>query len=166
MRKLFFIGPLLCALLCGAQTQTIPVELQGRWTIRRVIPTRSISCWGYDQGKKLLGTQIEYGSNVLTWRDVVTRDLHVTISTVTAKQFHDDNSSLSSDGSQVDFHQLGIRKNEVTQVELRHLSSKNLFQETGELPGDSVLLKNGNTIVFSVCGLFFEAKRVAGKSAQ
>jgi hypothetical protein len=35
-----------------------------------------------------------------------------------------------------------------------------ITRATTEIPGDLLLLKNRNTIVFSVCNVYFEAKRL------
>ena len=41
-----------------------------------------------------------------------------------------------------------------------------ITKTTTEIPGDEVLLKNNDTIVFSVCSLYFEAKRLSPSDAE
>ena len=36
----------------GASAQDVPKEIWGKWTIRRIVPTRTISCWGDPEAKK------------------------------------------------------------------------------------------------------------------
>lgn len=77
---------------------------------------------------------------------------------MTADKFRDENSSPSSSGSQVDFRQLGIVAKQATEISIRHEAAK-VSGATTEIPGDNVLVKDANTIIFSVCNLYFEAKR-------
>ncbi len=83
------------------------------------------------------------------------------VSVVTAKQFHDDNSGQGANSSQVTFGQLGIKAATANQVAINHPgTTSELPVEPSEIPGDVVLLKSHNTIVFSVCNVYFEAKRL------
>lgn len=138
--------------------KAIPQELWGTWIVRRDIPTRTISCWDEAQAKKLIGTEIEYSAEVFRWRDAVTKNPTAKVITVTAKQFHDENSGGGANDSQVDFKQLGIRADSVTEIEIDHPDA-NITGATIEIPGDDVLLKDNNTIIFSVCSVYFEADR-------
>jgi hypothetical protein len=61
-------------------------------------------------------------------------------------------------GSQVSFRQLGMKVLETKQVSINHAPAK-ITGATTEIPGDDVLLKNRNAIVFSVCNVYFEAKK-------
>ena len=45
------------------------------------------------------------------------------------------------------------------QVSIGHAPAT-ISSATTEIPGDVVLLKNRNAIVFSVCNVYFEAKRL------
>ena len=62
-------------------------------------------------------------------------------------------------GSQVSFHQLGIAAKSAREISIHHAPA-NISGATVEIPGDSVLVKDSDTIVFSVCNIYFEAKRV------
>jgi hypothetical protein len=146
--------------LANAQAQTIPQQLWGKWVVTREIPTTTISCWGSAEAKTLLATEIEYSKEKFRWKNVVTEHPVAESKIVNAEQFHDDNSGQGSNSSQVTFRQLGIKAKQATQVSIRH-SPAAITGATSEIPGDEVLLKNENTIIFSVCNAYFEAKRVA-----
>lgn len=139
--------------------QNIPQELVGKWVIQRELPTRTISCWGEKEAKAIIGTEIEYTIDSLRWKHVVVKHPTVTVAVVNAEQFERDNSSPSVNGSQVSFRQLGMKVLETKQVSINHAPAK-ITGATTEIPGDDVLLKNRNAIVFSVCNLYFEAKRL------
>jgi hypothetical protein len=142
---------------CGAQN--IPSLIWGKWIVRRELPSRTISCWGENDAKAIIGTQIEYSDKIFRWNGVVTNNPTSETKTVTADQFSNENSSPSSNGSQVSFHQLGIVAKSAREISIHH-EPANISGATVEIPGDSVLVKDSDTIVFSVCNIYFEAKRV------
>jgi len=78
---------------------------------------------------------------------------------VIADQFSNENSSPSSNGSHVSFQQLGIVAKQAREIAIRH-EPASISGATVEIPGDSVLVKDSETIIFSVCNIYFEAKRV------
>src|SRR5579862_2111694 len=139
--------------------QSIPKDLWGKWKIVRIIRTRTISCWGESDAKQILGTEIEYSEKSFRWKHSMTTDPLVEDRVVTADQFRDENSSPSTNGSQADFQQLGIRANHVREISIDH-EPGNITHATVEIPGDSLLVKDPNTIVFSVCNIYLEAKRI------
>jgi hypothetical protein len=145
MRKLFCFLILITSGLAAAQ---IPRELVGKWIIERELPTKTISCWGEEDAKTIIGSEIEYTSDSFKWKSTVVKHSAVEQRTVSAEQFERENSSPSVHGSQVSFRSLGINASRVKQV------------STTEIPGDQVLLKNHNAIVFSVCNFYFEAERL------
>jgi hypothetical protein len=158
------LEPILVAALlvtATASAQSIPKEIWGNWTIQRQLPTRTISCWGDSDAEKLIGTQIEYSDKVFRWERTTTPNPVAEVKTVTAEQFRAQNSSPSSNGSQIDFHQLGIGA-AAKEISIQHKPA-NITGATVEIPGDDVLVKNPDTIVFSVCSLYFEARRNPGK---
>ena len=146
------------ALLAGsfATAQSIPHELIGKWVIQRELPTATISCWGEKEAKAIIGSEIEYTADSLRWKRVVIRHPAVEVHVITAQQFESENSSPSVNGSQVSFRQLGINLPETKEVKLEHPAA-NITSATTEIPGDQLLMKDGNTIVFSVCNVYFEA---------
>ena len=142
-----------------AHGQAIPKDIWGKWKIVREIPTRTISCWGESDASKIIGTQIEYSEKIFRWNDATVNNPTAEDKIVTADQFRDENSSPSSNGSQVDFRQLGIAAKQAREISIHHDPAK-ISGATVEIPGDSVLVKNPHTLVFSVCNIYFEAKRV------
>jgi hypothetical protein len=146
-------------LASGCLAQTIPRTIWGKWIVQRELPTKTISCWGDADATKIIGTQIEYSDKDFRWSRVTTSNPTAKTRTVTADQFRDENSSPSSHGSQISFHQLGIVAKQATEISIHHQPA-NITGATIEIPGDSVLVKDSNTIIFSVCNIYFEAKRV------
>jgi hypothetical protein len=136
----------------------MPQEIWGTWIVRRELPTRTISCWGESDAKKIIGSQIEYSEKVFRWNKLTVKNPTVETRTVTAEQFRQANSSPSSNGSQVNFRQLGIVAKQITEISIDH-EPANLSRATTEIPGDDVLVKDPNTIIFSVCSVYFEAKK-------
>lgn len=142
-----------------ATAQNIPQELIGKWVIQRELPARTISCWGEKEAKAIIGSQIEYTANSFRWKRVVVEHPMVKIRVVSAEQFERENSSPSVNGSQVSFRQLGINAAETKEISIDHPPAE-ITKATTEIPGDLLLLKNRKTIVFSVCNVYFEAKRL------
>jgi hypothetical protein len=155
MTRIFHLTIIFATFVTSAMAQTIPSELWGIWVVRRELPTSTISCWG----------EIEYSADSFRWKDKIARHPTADVSVVTAKQFHDENSGQGANSSQVSFGQLGIKADTAKQVTINHPGvTSELPSEPSEIPGDVVLLKNHNTIVFSVCNVYFEAKRVVASS--
>lgn len=143
--------------------QTIPEDIWGKWIIRREIPT-TISCWGEADAKKLLGTEIEYSTELFRWKDVVTSRPEVETRMISAEKFQADNSGGSVNSSQITFSQLGIHATQAKQISIHHPPAT-ISSATVEIPGDEVLVKNKDTIIFAVCNVYFEAKRAGNKSS-
>lgn len=149
---------LFLGLVRAVSAQTIPKELWGTWVVRREVPTKTISCWGDEESKKLISTEIEYSAQLFRWDKIVTKNPTAETITLTAQRFHDENSGRGSDSSQVTFTQLGISEERAVQIVIRHPIAK-ITGATSEIPGDTVLVKDKDTIIFSVCNVYFEAKR-------
>jgi hypothetical protein len=138
--------------------QTVPKELWGKWVVRRAMSTTTISCWGDEDAKKLIGTEVEYSPDFFRWQKIVTKNPTAEVKTISAKQFHDENSGQGTNNSQVTMGQLGIKADKVKEVVIQHPAA-NITGATTEIPGDDILVKHKNTIVFSVCSFYFEAER-------
>jgi len=158
MKTLLSLAVGFICLVVTAQTQTIPKEIWGKWVVTRELPARTISCWGEKEAKALLGTEIEYSRELFRWKNIVTNHPVAKTEIVTAAQFHDDNSGHGRDSSQVTFAEIGITAKEARQIWIQHPPA-NITGATIEIPGDSVLIKDKDSVVFSVCGLYFEAER-------
>jgi len=159
VNRMLFLIFIFLGSLRTVPAQSIPKELQGKWIVRREVPTSTISCWGEKEAKTLIGTEIEYSAESFRWQKLVTKNPTVEIKIISAKQFHDENSGQGANGSEVNFRQLGIKNDRATQLVIEH-SAANISAATTEIPGDSILIKNKNTIIFSVCSLYFEAERI------
>ena len=123
-------------------------------------PAEHIVRWrGDPQAKALLNTEIEYSGDVLRWKDVITRNPDASTELLTAERFHDDNSGRGTSSSQVTFRELGISSNQAIEISIKHPPA-DITWATVEIPGDRVLVKDRNTIVLSVCNVYFEAHRV------
>jgi hypothetical protein len=157
--KLFLLAAAALFLLAPiSHAQAIPQEIWGKWVVRRILQTDSISCWGKSESKAILGTELEYSHDLFRWKDVVTRNPIAETRTITANQFHDENSGQGSRSSQVTFGQVGIKKSETLQVTIQHPPAR-ITGGTIEIPGDTVWLKDKSTIVFSACNVYFEARK-------
>lgn len=146
---------------CPAITP-IPSELLGIWVIRRILDTRGLEDWTGDQAAHLIGTEIEYSANTLRWDTTTVDNLGATAAPVDAQKFARDNWGS---GGAVDFAQLGIKAGSVEGVDIIHRNFLVNYgpgvKEEPVLAGDSVLMKDPNTLVFTVEGNWFEAERVA-----
>lgn len=162
MKKALYLLISFVALAAAGQAQTIPQELWGKWTVTRAIPTTTIGCWGKADAAKLIGTQIEYSSDVFRWKNVAAKNPKAEVKTISAEEFNRENSGGSANGSQVTFRQLGIKAASVKQITIQH-DDADVTSGTTEIPGDSVLIKDQNTMVFSVCNFYFEARRATLK---
>lgn len=157
-----------CVLLCllslagAAGTQAPPRELIGTWVVAHDIPIKADSCWGKEEARKLIGTEIQYSDKIFRWDKTVLENPLAETRSVTAEEFRDENSGAGPKGSQITLLLLGIHSDPVTEVSIRHKPA-HVFLETTEIPGDDVVLKSPDTIVFAVCNVYFEAKRVHNK---
>ena len=160
---------LFCSLILlaggAASAQQMPQELVGKWVIQRELPTKTISCWGEEEAKAIVGSEIEYTPDSFRWKSTVVKHPAVEVRVVSAEGFERENSSPSVNGSQVSFRELGINAPDAKHVSIPHQPA-DITKATTEIPGDEVLLKNDNTIVFSVCNLYFEAKRLQPSDAE
>jgi hypothetical protein len=146
----------------GASAEPIPNILWGKWTIKRILPTTSISCWDDKQARVLIGTELEYASDFFRWKTTITKNPQVETRTIMAEEFHNENSGRGRLSSHVTFAQIGIKEPKVVQIEIKHNPAE-ITGGTTEIPGDLVVVKNPNTIVLSACGVFFEATRITNR---
>jgi hypothetical protein len=142
----------------------IPYQLWGVWTITRVIPTRTISCWDDKQAKRLIGTKIEYGPHLYRWNQINNNHVSASTSLYDAQSFWSANSSPVSDGSQVDFDQLGIKMPLIAAISISGFTDREATGD-GAPPGSLVLLKSSQDIIFDVCNVYFEANRAESPTA-
>jgi len=144
------------------QLETIPEEIWGKWVVSRIIPTETITCWNEADAKKLIGTEILYSREVFRWKDIVSDHPLAETRMISAEQFNTDYSGQGSNSSQVSFNELGVQAQQAMQISIHHAPEK-ITGATIEIPGDEVLVKDKDTIIFSACNVYFEAKRVTTK---
>ena len=157
-------GLLLCVLGLlqtekAERRQPMPEAIVGTWSVSREIPTKTISCWGKEDARKLIRTELQYSDKIFRWDKTTIENPVVEVRTVTASEFHDENSGAGPHGAEISLPDLGINSDSVTEIAIKHPPG-HLFTETIEIPGDDVVVKDPATIVFSVCNVYFEAKRV------
>lgn len=144
----------------GAKPATpMPAELLGSYTIRKILPTQTISCWDEKQARALIGTDLEYKPDSLRWKTTTVRYVNSSTTNIKAEDFAADNSGSQSS---VTFKDLGITAPEVKQITIEHpdVTIADWSHEgTMEMPGETVIVKGPNTLVFSVCNVYFEADR-------
>jgi hypothetical protein len=141
--------------------RTVPERLWGYWRITREIPTSTISCWGQNEVDAIIGTNIEYTQDSFRWRGFVEYQPLTEVTSVNRNKFEDANRAS---GSSVTFKELGLKARVVTRVVIQHAEAE-IAGGTPQVPGDDILIKDRNTIVFSVCNVFFEAKRIEARPA-
>ena len=137
----------------------IPQELLGKWIIRKVIPTDTVACLDSKQAQTLVGTEIEYRADGFRWKNTTVRSSGTSTNMIGAQEFAQANSGSQS---HVDFNQLGIAASAVKQITIRHpeVTIAELSQGGASvMPGESVLVEAPNTIIFEICGTYFEVGR-------
>jgi hypothetical protein len=158
MVRRYKFAALFLVLVASVAAQDIPQQLHGNWLIKRIVPTTTISCWSYKEAQRIVGTEIDYTANSLRWKDRVAINPLVGVSELSAEEFQQEYSGGGANDSQVNFSQLGIRSQSVTRIKLTHPDIKPIWGSY-EIPGEEVLVKDKNTIIFSVCNIYFEARR-------
>ena len=156
MRILAWSLAVFC-ILGSVAAQQVPVQLRGKWIVKRVIPTPTAGCLGPGESEQLIGTEIEYSANSMRWKDKVIAHPTVSSASLTAEQFHRQNAGQASE--QVTYLMLGIQSATATEVSLVGPDENIPRDRVGVVPGDNVLIKDRNTIVFDFCNVFFEAAR-------
>ena len=158
--KLFIAIAIIFFLLATPSAQTIPEQLWGKWIVHRILPTTTIPCWDEVAAKNLLGTEIEYSKEIFRWRNIITRNPDAESTMISADLFREGNSGQGSNRSEVTFHQLGIEAQTVMRTKIHHAPG-DVTGGTVEIPGDEVLVKDKDTIVFAACNVYFEANRAS-----
>jgi hypothetical protein len=151
------------AAITGPQpAASLPPQLYGKWRIQRIIPARTISCWGNREAQKVLGTEIEYSQAVFRWKTYSVSNPLATSQTFTASEFRQEYSGGGAADSYVDFQELGIHTPAITMLSIPHVDA-NFTGATSEIPGDTVLLVSKDRIIITVCNLYFEAVLIGNK---
>jgi len=167
-----FVRVATCAALIGlplvprAQNANgIPRGLLGRWRVERIIPTRTITCFGEREARSIVHTEIEYSQTAFHWNHHVIPYTSASSRILNAEEFHDDYSGGGANDSQVDFDQLGIRSSTVTLVTFAHGVVNIPGMDCG-IPGDTVILSDSRHILLNVGNLYFMAVRLHGRHSS
>jgi hypothetical protein len=161
MKELFYLLMVLLGVASSAPAQSllpaqpVPKDIWVHWIVTRQLPATTISCWG-DRSAKILA----YSAQSFRWKNIRTKNPTATTRTLTAQQFHDEKSGGGANSSQVTFAQLAIKTDQVLEIKISHPDAS-ITGATSEIPGDTVLSRDKNTIISSVCNIYFEAKRHA-----
>ncbi|AWO78856.1 MULTISPECIES: hypothetical protein [Serratia] len=142
-----------------SDTGPIPKQLLGNWRVSKIVPTQTTGCWDQQQAQSLIGGKISYKADAFSWNDTALKSEGATVSTVEAQEFVEDNAGSSS---YIDFPMLGISTPSVERVAIQHADTviKGITdQGTDGVPGDNVLVKDANTLILSLCNVWFEAQR-------
>jgi uncharacterized protein len=137
----------------------IPQELLGKWIIRKMIPTNTVTCLDSKQAQALVGTEIEYRADGFRWKNTTVRSSGTSTKMIGAQEVAQANSGSQS---HVDFNQLGIAASAVKQITISHpeVTIAELSQGgTSVMPGESVLVEAPNTLIFEICSTYFEVGR-------
>ncbi len=95
-----------------APAQPVPKDIWGHWVVTGQLAATTISCWGEAEAKKLIGTELAYSAQSFGWKNVRAENPTATTRTLTAQQFHDENSGVGSKSSQ-NFAQPGSKTDHV-----------------------------------------------------
>jgi hypothetical protein len=138
----------------------VPAALIGNWSVVRRLPTFGITCWSSQDARFLLGKRFELKSESLLWQHNRVPTQSVRITTFDDESFFKANSGS---GGGEHLRELGVSSPTVQVVEIQHPDIKwkdPSGQDHYEIPGDWALLKAPNTIVVSVCNVYYEARRL------
>ncbi len=146
-----------------ARRADIPAELVGLWVIQKILPTMSLVTMDDAQATAILGSEIEYTRHSFRWKHLLVSNPFVNTYLVNSTDFTRSNSGTGSGAaSHVTFEDLGIRGDRARCVSIYHqYPDRDMPSDRCgvPIPGDAVLFKSALTIVFSVCGWWFEAYR-------
>ena len=146
-----------------AQKADIPPDLVGVWVIRKTLPTTTIVTMDEAQAQAIVGTEIEYTRESFRWKSLSVSRPFVNTYLVDSSDFTESNSGTGSGAaSHVTFEDIGIRGGRARCVSIYHQYPDRDMPSDHcgvQIPGDAVLFKNPHTIVFDLCGWWFEAYR-------
>jgi exosome complex RNA-binding protein Rrp42 (RNase PH superfamily) len=104
-----------------------------------------------DEGEStVVGRSIEYSANSITWNGSKAQRATAKMLDVTNKQYRD--------SYRVDLNSLGMKSEKATIIEIAHPDA-NVIDCSTQIPGDTVMFKDRNTIIIWVDNNYFEAVR-------
>jgi hypothetical protein len=158
---LILLATLLWTLSCATpgllDAQAMPAAILGNWRITRILPTANHACWGPEEAAKLVGSRLRYRQGSMIWQGGEVPVPEALSRTLSRRKFQDE--------YKVDFADLGIKSDSVTEIDLQH-EDADITGATTEVPGDTVVLAGPGRIVVSACGVFYEAVRVSARAGR
>ena len=159
-KRLVRIGALLGIVLgagaTSARAQAMAPAVLGSWRITRILPTHNPACWDADRAKTLVGSTLRYRQGAMSWQGGSVDIPEALTRTLSRRKFQDE--------YKVDFAELGIRAESITEIDLQH-EDADITGASTEVPGDTIVLAGPGRIVVSACGVFYEAVRSKEKGA-
>jgi hypothetical protein len=70
---LLYVVVALNGLVAGGTAQEIPKELWGNWRITKELPTSTVSCWGRQEARAIIGTGMGYTADSFRWKNLIAR---------------------------------------------------------------------------------------------
>jgi len=139
---------------CSAQS--MPASITGVWRIVKVLPTHNAACWDEGRAKRLVGSTLRYQQGAMTWQGGVIEVPEALSRSLSRSKFLEE--------YKVDLAELGIRTEQVTEIDLQH-EDADITGATTEVPGDTVVVAGPGRIVVSACGVFYEAVRSVARTS-
>ena len=136
--------------------QLMPPAIAGSWRIVKILPTHNPTCWDQDRAKMLVGTTLRYREGAMNWQGGDVMIPEALSRSLSRRRFQEE--------YKVDLAELGIRTDQVTEIDLQH-EDADITGATTEVPGDTVVVAGPGRIVVSACGVFYEAVRSSGRTA-
>jgi hypothetical protein len=146
MKKLFYLLMVLLGVASSAPAQSLPSHPDRAEKHLGALDRHSSTASphnlvrGRSRSQKVIGTELAYSAQSFRWKDVRAKNPTATTRTLTAQQFHDENSGAGSNSSQVTLAQLGITTDHVLEIKISHPDAS-ITGATSEIPGDTLLSK-------------------------
>ncbi len=133
----------------------MPASIAGKWRIVKILPTHNPQCWDEVRAKSLVGSTLVYQAHAMVWLGGA-----VPISDALSRSLSRRKYQIEY---QVDLPELGITAGSVDEIDLQH-EDADITGATTEVPGDTIVIAGPGRIVVSVCGVYYAAVRVTGKT--
>ena len=153
-RRLLALILLLLTTPAALPQEPFPTQIAGSWKITRTLPTTNHGCW--DKAPTLLGTTLTYRPASMRWKGGLVPLNGVATRTLTQDVFAKE--SATTYGAPLNLTDLNITTPRVLEIDRQH-EDADITGSTTEVPGDTILYVNKNTIVISACGTYFQATR-------
>jgi len=153
-RRVRCVIPLLVAVLALfaipiAQAQ-LPKDLAGCWLTTQILRTANVQTMGPAEAHSFIGRKLIFSASTARSGSTVLRSPEYYVRQVKGSDF--------ADAFQIRLEDIGIPTDSATEVDIYREKS-----QLTEFPGNLLLLKDKETLVWNWRGTFFEAKRCSNK---